>query len=169
MRLDLDYTRSLVGELEDEAAHYTAVARRYGVTSVHATAQVAAALQAMGETLTETTATGQLAVGKEVLLPMADLDTQWRRVGAREPNPLADAVLRAKRAQKWAASYGHAMLQLVDPGGRIHPDINTLGARPAGGPYPTRRCSSCRRRTGECVAVLWPSPDTSSPRATWLR
>src|SRR5690606_40646620 len=65
----------------------------------------------------------------EVLLPMADLDTQWRRVGAREPNPLADAVLRAKRAQKWAASYGHAMLQLVDPGGRIHPDINTLGAR----------------------------------------
>src|SRR5690606_7570526 len=47
----------------------------------------------------------------------------------REPNPLADAVLRAKRAQKWAASYGHAMLQLVDPSGRIHPDINTLGAR----------------------------------------
>lgn len=129
MRLDLDYTRSLVDELENEAAHYAAVARRYGVTSVHATAQVAAALQAMGETLTETTATGQLAVGKEVLLPMADLDTQWRRVGAREPNPLADAVLRAKRAQKWAASYGHAMLQLVDPGGRIHPDINTLGAR----------------------------------------
>src|SRR5690606_39599845 len=66
-----------------------------------------------------------------VLLPLADLDTQWHRIGAREPNPLADAVLRSKRAGKWATSYARAMLEMQDADGYIHPSINTMGARTA--------------------------------------
>jgi len=107
------------------------MARQYGVTSVNAPKQVGAALLGMGEELSAKTANGQIAVGKEVLLPLADLDKDWHRIGGREPNPLADAVLRSKRAGKWAVSYCAAMLDAMDSGGRIHPMINTLGARTA--------------------------------------
>lgn len=131
MLLDADYTRRLVNDLEREAEHYAAVARRYGVTSVNAPRQVADALTGMGEVLTERTSSGQFSVGKEVLLALADLNPQWERLGVREPNPLADAVLRSKRAGKWATSYARAMLELADPAGYIHPDVNTMGARTA--------------------------------------
>jgi DNA polymerase-1 len=129
MRLDVEYTERLVRELKEEEEHFASVARRYGVTSVNAPKQVAEALVAMGEELTERTVSGQLAVGKEVLLPLADLTTSWERIGAREPNPLADAVLRCKRAGKWSTSYAKAMLDSRDGHDRVHPSINTLGAR----------------------------------------
>lgn len=131
MRLDVTYTRRLLAELRQEEAHYTAVARRYGVTSVHAPAQIAAALRGMGEALTETTASGAPATGREALLPLADLDRQWSRIGARTPNPLAEAVLRAKRAGKWASSYVQAMLDSKDAADTVHPRIDTLGTRTA--------------------------------------
>ena len=131
MPLDAEYTQRLYRELLEEKAHYTQVAQRYGVTSVDAPRQVAEALLGMGETLTQRTESGQLSVAKEVLLPLADLDRRWERIGAREPNPLADAVLRAKRAGKWAKSYAESMLARVDANGRIHPSINTMGARTA--------------------------------------
>jgi DNA polymerase-1 len=131
MLVDAPYTEGLVTELTEEAEAFLKVANQYGVTSVNAPKQVAAALVGMGEAWDETTESGQPAVGKEVLLPMADLDKQWHRIGARTPNPLADAVLRSKRAGKWSTSYGEAMLRLRDADGRIHPHINTMGARTA--------------------------------------
>ncbi len=131
MRLDVAYTLRLSDELEREAQHFENVAKTYGVNSVNSPKQVAEALSAMGETLTEKTASGALAVGKEVLLPLADLNTQWQRLGTREPNKLADAVLRAKRAGKWRTSYTEAMLQGRDEHDHVHPSINTMGARTA--------------------------------------
>lgn len=131
MLIDGPYTGELVTELNIEKATYLKVANRYGVTSVDAPKQVAAALLGMGEVWDETTDTGQPAVGKEILLPFADLDKQWERIGARTPNPLADAVLRSKRAGKWSKSYAQAMLDLRDDAGRIHPHTNTMGARTA--------------------------------------
>lgn len=131
MLVDGEYTTRLVEELKAEAEHYASVAAQYGVTSVNSPKQVGEALTAMGETLTERTASGQIAVGKEVLMPLADLNDQWERIGAREPNVLADAVLRSKRAGKWAASYASAMLAGRDADGYIHPSINTMGARTA--------------------------------------
>lgn len=131
MLVDREYTERLRGELLDEAAVFADVARQYGVSSVNSPRQVAAALVGMGETLTETTESGQLAVGKEILLPLADLNKDWERIGAREPNALADAVLRSKRAGKWAKSYAEAMLGKLDAAGRVHPMISTLGARTA--------------------------------------
>lgn len=131
MRIDVPYTTRLVQELLQERADYLKVAQQYGVRSVDSPKQVAAALAAMGEEWDERTASGSPAVGKEVLLPMADLDKDWRRIGARTPNRLADAVLRSKRAGKWAKSYGESMLALRDEADRIHPMTNTLGARTA--------------------------------------
>ncbi|GAA2609766.1 DNA polymerase [Actinomadura fulvescens] len=131
MLIDAPYTTHLRDELMDEKGLYLRKANAYGVTSVDAPAQVGAALVGMGEELTERTEKNQLSVGKEVLLPLADLDKDWHRIGAREPNPLADAVLRSKRAGKWAKSYADAMLNLRDANGRIHPHTNTMGARTA--------------------------------------
>lgn len=131
MLVDVDYTRELSGRLSVEQEKYAAVAARYGVKSVNAPAQVAAALLGMGERWREKTNTGNPSTGREVLLPMADLDRDWQRIGARTPNPLADAVLRSKRAGKWRTSYADAMLSGVDADGRIHPGINSLQARTA--------------------------------------
>ncbi|MFF4478728.1 DNA polymerase [Streptomyces sp. NPDC001520] len=131
MRVDQDYVRALVGRLEEEAERYAGKAAQYGVTSVNATAQVSAALVGMGETLTEKTPSGALKVDKAILLDLADLDTKWQPRGTRTPNPLADAVLHAKRAGKWRTSYGVAMRDGLDIDGRIHPNINSLQARTA--------------------------------------
>jgi DNA polymerase-1 len=83
----------------------------------------------MGELLTETTASGAIKVDKAVLLALADQDLRWHKLGVRTPNPLAEAVLRSKRAGKWRSAYVETFLDTVDGEGRIHPHINTLQAR----------------------------------------
>lgn len=129
--IDVEYTEGLVKSLEREAEEYRGVAAEFGVDNVNATRQVTAGLLGMGEEWRDKTATGALSVGKETLLPLADLDKDWHRIGAREPNPLADAVVRAKRAKAWGGTYGQAFLDMRDEGDRIHPNINALAARTA--------------------------------------
>lgn len=129
--VDVPYTEHLVEDLSREAEEYRAVAARYGVANVNSTAQVSAALVGMGERLTETTPSDALKVDKAVLLPLADLDGQWQRIEAREPNPLADAVLRSRRAEKWRESYAQAFLDLRDENDRLHATIGGLQARTA--------------------------------------
>jgi len=131
MRLDVPYTQSLHNRLQIEAVEYAAAAQEYGVENIGSGKQVAEALLTMGETLTEQTPSGAWKVDRAVLLPMADLDQQWTRLGLREPNPLADAVVRAKRADKWSVAYTGAFLDLKDSQDRLHPWINSLQARTA--------------------------------------
>ncbi|MDG4801746.1 DNA polymerase [Micromonospora sp. WMMD980] len=131
MRLDIPYVEKLRADLLAEADQFKQVARRYGVENVNSTAQVATALQAMGEELTETTASGAAKVDKGVLLPLADLNLQWERTESRTPNPLADAVVRSKRSEKWATAYADAFLELRDSEDRLHPSIGALQARTA--------------------------------------
>ncbi|MBH1936484.1 DNA polymerase [Streptomyces sp. AV19] len=127
--VDQEYAAPLARRLAEEAAHYSAVAARYGVSKIGSVAQVSEALTGMGETLTERTDAGALKVDKAVLLPLADLDRDWQRIGAREPNPLANAVLRAKRAKKWGEDYAAQFVTQLDTAGRIHASINSLQAR----------------------------------------
>lgn len=131
LRIDVDYTTRLRADLEAEQEKYLKIAARYGVEKVNSPKQVVAALQAMGEEWSDTTDSGALSTSKEVLLPMADMDKDWNRVGFREPNPLADAILRAKRAKKWGQDYAQAFLDLRDESDRIHPNIRSLAARTA--------------------------------------
>ena len=131
MLLDVEYTRSLKADLTAETEEFSKIAAQYGVQSINSTAQVAAALTAMGEELTETTPSGAAKVDKAVLLPLADLDRDWKSIGARTPNPLANAILRAKRAEKWNSAYVDAFLELKDNNDRLHPWINGLQARTA--------------------------------------
>lgn len=127
--VDQDYAAPLARRLAEEAETYGAVAARYGVLSVGSPAQVAEALAGMGETLTERTGSGALKVDKAVLLPLADLDRDWQRIGAREPNPLAYAVLRAKRAAKWGGTYAERFMTKLSAAGRLHAVISPLAAR----------------------------------------
>ncbi|CCQ44638.1 3'-5' exonuclease family protein [Pseudarthrobacter siccitolerans] len=131
MKLDVPYIERLREELLKEQEEYSAIAARYGVPNINSTDQVAAALVGMGETLTEKTGSGKDKVDKEVLMPLADLDREWERIEARTPNPLADAVLRAKRAKKWGEDYAGAFLNLKDGEDRLHAMIGGLQARTA--------------------------------------
>ncbi|GAB2572618.1 hypothetical protein GCM10027168_01810 [Streptomyces capparidis] len=127
--LDEPFTRELDAALREDACENAAVAARYGVESVNSNKQIAEALAGMGETLTERTAGGAVKVDKAVLLALADMDLQWKRLGVRTPNPLAEAVLRSKRAGKWRSSYAETFLETVDGTGRVHPFVNSLAAR----------------------------------------
>jgi DNA polymerase I-like protein with 3'-5' exonuclease and polymerase domains len=131
MLLDLDYMDPLSVDLSAEAAHFRTIARQWGVENVNSTAQVAEALLAMGVELEEKTKSGAWKVDKEVLLPLADLNNLWERRDATEPNPLADATIRAKRASKWQTSYVDAFRRLADDGDRLHASIGALQARTA--------------------------------------
>ncbi|MFC9651444.1 DNA polymerase [Streptomyces sp. NPDC056937] len=127
--LDEVFTRELDSALSDDARENADKAARYGVDSVNSNKQIAEALAGMGETLTEKTASGAVKVDKAVLLALADMDLQWKRLGIRDANPLALAVLRSKRAGKWRSAYADTFLETVDGTGRIHPFIGPLTAR----------------------------------------
>ncbi len=131
LRIDVDYTTRLHSKLQLEAQEFEAIAASYGVENINSTAQVSKAIVEMGETLTEKTDGGALKVDRAVLLPLADLDNNWNRLEQRSPNPLVDAILRAKRADKWSASYTGAFLDLKDRSDRLHPWVNSLQARTA--------------------------------------
>jgi DNA polymerase-1 len=127
--LDVDYVNTLTDILREEEEKYRDVAASYGVANVNSTRQIAEALMAMGEVLSETTASGAVKVDKAVLLSLADLDRDWQRTGLRDSNPLAEAVLRSKRAGKWCTTYADTFLDTMDADGRIHPFINSMQAR----------------------------------------
>lgn len=131
VKLDVPYVHRLREDLTRDAEHFRAIAARYGVENVNSTTQVAEALVGMGETLDETTDSGAIKVDKAVLSPLADLDREWELIGARTPNPLADAVMRAKRANGWDKSYAQAFLNLRDENDRLHASIGGLQARTA--------------------------------------
>lgn len=127
--LDQEYTEQLRAQLKAEAAEHTNRAMQYGVTSVNSTRQVSDALLGMGEVLTEKTASGNWKLDKAVLMTLADLDRDWHPIGSRRGNPLADAVLRAKRAGKWRSAYADNFLDNVDDLGRVHANIQSMQAR----------------------------------------
>lgn len=129
--VDVPYTERLVHDLQEESERWAAVAARYGVNNVNSTAQVRDALLAMGVDLTEKTATGNLSVGKDALLPLAGLTPYWSEIVGADVNPLAEAVVKSKRAAKWKTAYAESFLTLRDSNDRIHPGIKSLAARTA--------------------------------------
>lgn len=131
MLLDVPYLERLAIELHNEYVEQQDLAFDLGVESIFANEQVAKALLAMGEDLTATTASGNIQVDRAVLLPLADVNTNWERLHVREPNPLAEAILKGKRARKWMEAYALGCMKWKDGNDRIHPSINSLQARTA--------------------------------------
>jgi DNA polymerase-1 len=60
----------------------------------------------------------------------ADLDqNSGVPLGTRRPNPLAEAIIRSKRAGKWRSAYTQTFLDTMDAEGRVHSFINSMQAR----------------------------------------
>ncbi|MFM9629545.1 DNA polymerase [Streptomyces galilaeus] len=136
MVLDEDYTVNLQADLAYDADRFAELAAGHGVTSVNSPRQVTEALLSMGEDFIlpgrpapERTGSGALKADKAVLQFMADLNRDWQPIRSRKPNPLADAVLRSKRAGKWRSAYADNFLSNVDAGGRIHANVQSMQAR----------------------------------------
>ena len=129
MVLDVEYTRDRDQQLFDEAEMYTEKAISLGVENPNSTKQLSEALVEMGEKLKDTTPSGALKVDGPVLLALADMNTKWERLNLRSPNPLADSVIRSKRAGKWQSAYTGTFLETLSAEGRVHANINSMQAR----------------------------------------
>lgn len=118
IRVDRDYTESLVVRLNDESTFWRARAADLGLANVDSPIQVRKAL-------------GTAGAAKEVLLPLAGLAPDWTPIGDAPIDNLAYAVLKAKRAHRWASAYGQAFLNASEIDGRLHANIVPLRARTA--------------------------------------
>lgn len=130
--VDVPYTVDLSSRLAEEAADGAEEAARYGVEKIGSPKQLIEAFSAMGETWRsgERTDGGSLAVNKQVLARFADINHQTgERLNIRTPNPLAVAVIKAKRAAKWKKAYADHFLADRDADNRVHHNIRTMEAR----------------------------------------
>ncbi|MFD0407321.1 DNA polymerase [Kitasatospora sp. NPDC127116] len=114
--LDVDYTRREADKLIAEAEHWCHVAAELGVESVNSTDQVAEALIERGHKLTQKTPTGKWKVDDAILSSFSS-------------EPLAQAVIKAKKCGKWAKTWFLRFLEQRDGSNRCHASINTAGAR----------------------------------------
>ena len=114
--IDRGYAAQRLDELQKYVLDTrTWVETTYGVNP-GSNAAVATRLQQDGVELTELTASGAAFKMDEDVLEGVH-------------HPLAEAVLRARKAQKVANTYLQNFMDITDGGGLVHPDINSLGAR----------------------------------------
>lgn len=123
MRLDVPYTERLDAKYLSTAEEFKKDARVLGVENINSGAQIASVLQQMGITLTAKTPTGKFKTDDKVLRQiLSDTDIP-------EAKLLLHGILAAKQMLKRRESYTDAMLREMDADGRVHPSINTMGAR----------------------------------------
>ncbi|GAA4071092.1 DNA polymerase [Streptomyces hundungensis] len=115
--LDRQYAEAKAAELARQQETWEEVARREGVDNVNANAQIIAALQERGVKLTKKTKKGNVSVDDEVL----------SAVGI----PLTEAIIQAKKAKKWKATWFDRALASQDAEGRVRASINSCQARTA--------------------------------------
>ncbi|MCM1967823.1 DNA polymerase [Streptomyces sp. G1] len=115
--LDRPYAEAKSAELAAQQATWEEAARREGVDNVNANAQIIAALQARGITLTKKTKKGNVCVDDEVLTSIGI--------------PLTEAIIQAKKAKKWKATWFDRALEGQDQDGRVRATINSCQARSA--------------------------------------
>lgn len=125
IRLDVNYTRRLTAAFTRAEERAYGVADEFGCRNLQSGQQLAVTLQRLGVQLVERTPTGQYTMDGRILKSIMD-NTSNDEVVA-----FIRAVQRAKRVSKRRESYTNQMLSEMDSQGRVHPSINTLGARTA--------------------------------------
>jgi DNA polymerase-1 len=123
IRLDVDYTSRLSDAFIIKANRYIERAKEYGCTNIHSGRKVAGTLIDLGARLTDRTPTGQYQATDGILRRLSK--------GTSDPDirEFIRCVLVAKQLLKRRVNYTEAMLREMDKDGRIHPSINSLGAR----------------------------------------
>ncbi|QUI30656.1 DNA polymerase [Streptomyces alfalfae] len=115
--LDADYARARSAELLVEQKKWEAEAKKYGVENVNSNQQLIDAFTGFGIRLTKRTKKGNLAMDDDVLSAIK--------------HPLADAVVKAKKAGKWRKTWFERALNGQDANGRVHASVNSCQARTA--------------------------------------
>ncbi|MFD7336639.1 DNA polymerase [Streptomyces violascens] len=115
--LDKEYAESKSAELREHQLKWEEVARQEGVDNVNANAQIIAALRGRGVKLTKKTKKGNICVDDEVLTSIGI--------------PLTEAIIQAKKAKKWKATWFDRALDGQDQDGRVRATINSCQARSA--------------------------------------
>lgn len=123
MLLDVEYTKRLDAEYLRTAEKFKEDARALGVKNINSGAQIADALLALDMVLTAKTPTGKYKTDDKVLRA---LQRQFPETDAAQ---LIHCILAAKQMLKRRESYTDAMLREMDSEGRVHPSINSMGAR----------------------------------------
>lgn len=133
MRLDVPYTERLSDAYLRKAEEFKATAASFGCDNINSGAQIAEALMHYGAVLTARTEKGQYKTDATIL---RDLLTKAQNEVEADANEscvyrvdLIHAILGAKQLLKRRESYTEQMLEERDSAGRVHPSINTLGAR----------------------------------------
>lgn len=123
IRLDVPYTTNLSDAFTRKANRYIKRAREYGCTNIHSSRKVAETLLDLGARLRDRTPTGLYQATDGVLRRLSK--------STRDPDikEFIRCVLVAKQLLKRRVNYTEAMLREMDAKGRIHPSINSLGAR----------------------------------------
>lgn len=125
IRLDSVYTERLSNAYLRRATRAISKAREYGCANINATAQLAETILRLGGKLTTKTPTGKWKVDA-VTMRRLRIDNADSELGDFLRN-----VLLAKQILKRRESYTEQMLSEMSEAGRIHPSINSLGARTA--------------------------------------
>lgn len=119
LRIDVDYTSALKEQWRQERDVLRQQLKDYGIDKPGSNPQVSAALKEAGWEPEEFTGTGAVKMDKSVVLALQS--TPFARV--------AEPLLRYRRLTKWTSTYLDRFLSDRDANGRVHPNINTFGAR----------------------------------------
>lgn len=123
--IDIAYTDRLSRTYAERAEHYRERAAEYGCSNIQSGPKLAETLMALGVRLRERTKTGQLKTDAGILRKIRSTSD------SEEVRDFIRCVLVAKQLAKRKASYSDHMLAEVDKNNRVHPSINSLGARTA--------------------------------------
>lgn len=115
--IDTDYAQARVDDLAAERERWTQVATGYGVANLNSNAQLISTFKGFGVELTKQTPKGGIALDDDVLGSIS--------------HPLAEAVIKARRAQKWSSTWFQRALDGRDSQDRVHPTLNSLQTRTA--------------------------------------
>lgn len=121
--IDVQYTERLSAAYASKATRYRARAAAYGCANIQSGQQLATTLTELGVQLTERTAKGALKTDAGILRAIRST------VDSPQVRDFIRCVLVAKQLEKRKASYTDHMLEELDVNGRVHPSINSLGAR----------------------------------------
>ncbi|MFD7257148.1 DNA polymerase [Streptomyces sp. NPDC059874] len=113
--LDVEYAEKRCAELTADQEHWETVARSFGVENPNSNQQLISAFEGFGLKLTKRTAKGQLAMDDEVLTSLS--------------HPLAEAVIKGRKAGKWRKTWFESALESRDSQNRVRASINSLQAR----------------------------------------
>ncbi|MFC4501724.1 MULTISPECIES: DNA polymerase [Streptomyces] len=119
--IDVGYAEMRCAELSAEQEKWETVAKSFGVENPNSGQQLVEAFEALGVKLTKRTKpsknhpNGQLAMDDDVLSGLN--------------HPMADAVIKSRKAGKWRKTWFERALNGRDSEDRVHASINSLQAR----------------------------------------